>query len=188
LADVAEDVSYGFTASADQDIEGPKFLRITDIVGGPIRWGSVPRCTIAEGKLNGFILAADDIVVARTGATTGWARRIGRHAEPTVFASYLVRFRFGEAYCPEIAATYMQSDSYKAFVRGHLGGSAQPNASAKVLGSAFVPVPPKPLQTHFSASVRPTFDQIDVLMEQNHNLVQARDLLLPRLLNGEIAV
>ena len=168
--------------------EGPKFLRITDIVGGPVNWGSVPRCRILKEKMNGFLVAADDIVVARTGATTGWARRIGRHAEPVVFASYLVRFRFGKNYSPEIAATYMQSDSYKAFVKRNLGGAAQPNASAKVLGRAIVPVPPAPLQSYFSASIRPTFDQIDILMEQNHKLAQTRDLLLPRLMNGEVAV
>ncbi len=92
LTVLAQDVSYGFTASADQDIEGPKFLRITDIVGGPVRWASVPRCRISEEKQARFLLASDDVVVARTGATTGWARRIGRLAEPAVFASYLVRF------------------------------------------------------------------------------------------------
>jgi type I restriction enzyme S subunit len=82
----------------------------------------------------------------------------------------------------------MQSDSYKTFVKGNLGGAAQPNANAKVLGSAVVPVPPTQLQLAFAASVRPTLDQIDVLMEQSRALAKARDLLLPRLMNGEIAV
>jgi type I restriction enzyme S subunit len=100
----------------------------------------------------------------------------------------LVRFRFGETYRPEIAATYMQSDSYKGFVKQNLGGAAQPNASAKVLGSAIVPVPPAKLQLDFATSVRPTLDQIDILMEQNQVLAKARDLLLPRLMKGEIAV
>jgi type I restriction enzyme S subunit len=185
---LAEDVSYGFTASADHGIEGPKFLRITDIVDGPISWASVPRCSISEEKLDRFLLAPDDIVVARTGATTGWARRIGRHQEPIVFASYLIRFRFGKGYTPEVAATYMQSDAYKAFVRGNLGGAAQPNASAKVLGSAITTVPSAALQAYFSENVRPMFGQIDVLMEQIQKLALARDLLLPRLINGEIAV
>jgi type I restriction enzyme S subunit len=188
LAALAEDVSYGFTASADFETDGPKFLRITDIVDGPIEWDRVPRCSIPETKLEGFLLDAGDIVVARTGATTGWARRIGRLSERVVFASYLVRFRFGETYRPEIAATYMQSDSYKGFVKQNLGGAAQPNASAKVLGSAIVPVPPAKLQLDFATSVRPTLDQIDILMEQNQVLAKARDLLLPRLMKGEIAV
>ena len=37
-----------------------------------------------------------DIVVARTGATVGYAKRIGSIEHVTVFASYLVRFRFSD--------------------------------------------------------------------------------------------
>ena len=188
LADVAEDISYGYTESASHDVEGPKFLRITDIVDGPIQWANVPRCPISEDKLQRFLLASDEIVVARTGATTGWARRIGRLSEPAVFASYLVRFRFGLRYRPEIAATFMQSEAYKSFVKGNLGGAAQPNASAKVLANAPAIVASDAIQTHFAESVTPMFEQVDVLMELNQKLAQARDLLLPRLMNGEIAV
>ena len=36
LTELADDVSYGFTASANRNIDGPRFLRITDIVDGPI--------------------------------------------------------------------------------------------------------------------------------------------------------
>jgi type I restriction enzyme, S subunit len=148
-------------------------------------WSNSP---ISEEKLAKFLLCAGDIVVARTGATTGWARRIGRQSEAAVFASYLVRFRFSSEYLPELAAVFMESDSYKAFVKGNLGGAAQPNASAKVLARAPVPVPPKALQVHFAESVSSMFKEVDVLLEQIQKLVQARDLLLPRLMNGEIAV
>jgi type I restriction enzyme S subunit len=51
-----------------------------------------------------------------------------------------------------------------------------------------VPVPPAKLQSHFVLNVRPTLDQIDILMEQNQALAKGRDLLLPRLMNGKIAV
>jgi type I restriction enzyme S subunit len=188
LGELAIDVSYGFTESASHEVEGPKFLRITDIVNGPIDWLGVPRCPISDEKLQRFLLSSGDIVVARTGATTGWARRIGRLAEPAVFASYLVRFRFDDKYRPEIAATFMESDPYKAFVRANLGGAAQPNASAVVLGSASVPVPTPALQKDFAEAVAPMYEQIDALMEQNQKLSEARDILLPRLMNGEIAV
>lgn len=109
-------------------------------------------------------------------------------SEPSVFASYLVRFRFDDTYRPELAAIFMESDAYKAFVRANLGGAAQPNASAVVLGSAPVPIPTLGLQKDFAEAVAPMHEQIDALMEQNQKLAQARDLLLPRLMNGEIAV
>jgi type I restriction enzyme S subunit len=188
IGDVADNVSYGYTASADPDIEGPKFLRITDIVRGQISWPDVPRCPIDEHKLARFELAHGDVVVARTGATTGWARRVGRMQEAAVFASYLVRFRFGSLLHPTLAAIFMESETYKANVWASIGGAAQPNASAQLLAKPKLVVPTKALQHAFAEEVSPNLAMIDVLMEQIDNLSRSRDLLLPRLMNGTLTV
>ena len=71
---------YGYTASAEYDGVGPQFLRITDIVGPYIEWASVPYCRIDDGKLEKFLLQEGDFVVARTGATVGYAKRINKLA------------------------------------------------------------------------------------------------------------
>ena len=49
-------------------------------------------------------------------------------------------------------------------------------------------VPPETLTSSFEQSIDPMFDQIANLIQQSQKLVQARDLLLPRLINAEIAV
>ena len=49
-------------------------------------------------------------------------------------------------------------------------------------------LPPKRLTDIFARHSEPIFDQIANLVQQNSKLVQARDLLLPRLMNGEITV
>ena len=188
LADLAMRVDYGFTASADREIDGPRFLRITDIAGGCIDWSTVPRCSASEKETEKYSLREGDVVVARTGATTGWARRIGKTEEAAVFASYLVRFQFGERYDSTVAGVFMQSEAYKSQIKGKLGGAAQPNASAKVLGSVEVVVPTKPIQEDFRQQVLPGFEQIDCLMNTNNKLAAARDLLLPRLMDGRIPV
>jgi type I restriction enzyme S subunit len=51
-----------------------------------------------------------------------------------------------------------------------------------------VAVPPDLMAKLFDESVEPMFEQISRLDQQNQKLAQARDLLLPRLMNGEIAV
>jgi type I restriction enzyme, S subunit len=48
--------------------------------------------------------------------------------------------------------------------------------------------PPKKLITVFDEFASPLFVQIENLRTQNEKLHAARDLLLPRLMNGEIAV
>ena len=48
--------------------------------------------------------------------------------------------------------------------------------------------PPEKLLESLNDYLNPIFDQIDTLAQQNLKLSQARDLLLPNLMNGEIAV
>jgi type I restriction enzyme S subunit len=143
LADVCESVHYGYTASAaDQEI-GPKFLRITDIVPDSIDWGSVPYCEIEDADRDKFALAIGDVVVARTGATVGYAKLI-RDPVEAVFASYLVRFRIDPKRAdPGFVGRLVESELYKAFVKSRVGGAAQPNANAQVLGSFRFTLPPR---------------------------------------------
>lgn len=49
-------------------------------------------------------------------------------------------------------------------------------------------LPPQALTDAFQLQVDPLFEQIGNLIQQNEKLMAARDLLLPRLMNGEIAV
>ena len=49
-------------------------------------------------------------------------------------------------------------------------------------------VPTVDLMAEFTDFAGDNLKQISALRETNHNLARARDLLLPRLMNGEIAV
>jgi type I restriction enzyme, S subunit len=60
--------------------------------------------------------------------------------------------------------------------------------SAKVLSQIRFLVPPPTVQQHFSDVAAPAFQQIAILQRQNREAAKTRDLLLPRLMNGEIAV
>ena len=188
LEDLCDHVNYGYTASANENNIGPKFLRITDIVPETIDWGHVPHCEIDEKKLQKFRLIEGDIVVARTGATVGYAKRVGPRLPVAVFASYLVRFRFGRQYDNILGGIFMESDDYKAYVRSNISGAAQPNANAHILGGVKILVPPVTLKRLFREIAEPIINQRIVFQEQNQNLAKARDLLLPKLMNGEVAV
>ena len=49
-------------------------------------------------------------------------------------------------------------------------------------------LPPKQMMEDFHSFVSPLVSQIQMLMQQNKKLTEARDLLLPRLMSGEISV
>jgi type I restriction enzyme, S subunit len=49
-------------------------------------------------------------------------------------------------------------------------------------------VPPHTLQRQYAENVEPMFEMVETLADQNQKLRVARDLLLPRLMSGELAV
>ena len=167
LADVCESVRYGYTASATEDAIGPRFLRITDIVPDSLDWESVPYCEIDDEDRERFSVAPGDIVVARTGATVGYAKLI-REPVDAVFASYLVRFRVDPAKAePTYVGRLVESNVYKAFIQSRIGGAAQPNASAPVLGGFEFVLPCR----HSQSRIAGILSAYDDLIENNRRRI-----------------
>ena len=86
------------------------------------------------------------------------------------------------------AHAYLLFSHHKTDLVGLGQGAAQKNISQQVIKSFKMVLPTKGLLDAFSESVCPLFDQIEMLQKTNGRLTQARDLLLPRLMNGEVAV
>ena len=188
IRDVCDNYKYGYTAKAQKENVGPKFLRITDIVPYLIDWESVPYCEIEEKEIEKYLLQESDIVVARTGATTGYAKRIDKRHSKAIFASYLVRLQIKPNHSRYLYGVIVESDEYKQFIKTNLGGAAQPSANAQVLTSYPVVIPPQELQKSFDDKVQSLLDYREILQQKNTNLRTTRDLLLPRLISGEINV
>ena len=66
--------------------------------------------------------------------------------------------------------------------------TAQANVSLSVLSSAPVAIPMSEVLDDFSAHLTPIVRLVDALREKNQNLRQTRDLLVPKLISGEIDV
>lgn len=130
LKEISERIDYGLTTSAVLHGDGPRFLRITDIDGSFVKWDSVPRCETSGAEAAKYALDDGDIVVARTGASTGRSQWI-RVNEPAVFASYLVRFRVRPDFDSRFVSYVLGSKAWFDHVSSVAHGkSAQPNMSA----------------------------------------------------------
>lgn len=188
LKDACDSVNYGYTASASKEPVGPKFLRITDIVPSIIEWENVPHCEIDSKDVDKYTLSEGDIVIARTGATTGYAKRLNKRHPMSVFASYLVRIRPSAVLGKYYVGIIVESEEYKVFIKQNLGGAAQPQANAQVLTSIDILIPTSDVIHAFDEVLQPMVDEKELLQIKNINLRTTRDLLLPRLISGEIDV
>jgi type I restriction enzyme S subunit len=67
-------------------------------------------------------------------------------------------------------------------------GSKMPRADWKFLRKQPVFIPTKEILALFNKHVQPMIVQLETLGSQNKKLAEARDILLPRLMNGEVVV
>ena len=143
IADLAERPQYGFTASATSETVGPKLVRITDLQDGKINWDSVPFCKCDEPDR--YTLRENDILFARTGATTGKTHLVSK-PETAVFASYLMRLRPKQEVEAGYLHSFLQSDSYWSQISEEKEGSAQPNVNGEKLAALKIPLVSRELQ------------------------------------------
>ena len=171
LSDVCKNITYGYTASATSENTGVKFLRITDIVPSRIDWESVPFCKISPSDLDKYQIREGDIVIARTGATTGYNKTIKQLPYPAVYASYLIKYDLDRLKADSAFVGYvLQASNWYEYVDAIAGGSAQPGANAKQLGSFKFLLPPLPEQKAIASVLSSLDDKIDLLHRQNKTL------------------
>lgn len=73
-------------------------------------------------------------------------------------------------------------------IKGRATGATMPNLSAGVMKDIPVITPPLDVQVTYTAQVNPMMDLVDTLVQTNSGLAASRDLLLPRLISGQLSV
>jgi len=177
LSDICNNIQYGYTQSAIHKKIGPKFLRITDVRNNFISWDNVPFCRINKQNYKRYKLEEGDIVIARTGATTGINKYIDKNVPDAVFASYLVRLKINKLNDPKFIYYILSSKNYKEYIKSYIGGSAQPNANAKTLTSFKVKIPNLLEQKSISAILSSLDLKIELNSQINKNLEQIAQVI-----------
>ena len=170
LGEICQDISYGYTASATKRNTGCKFLRITDIQDAHIDWASVPYCEITKSEFEKNKLEIGDIVIARTGNSTGETSIIKDDIN-AVFASYLIRFRIVRKIANPLYVSFvLRTNDWRNFIESIKGGSAQPGANAKILSTFELTCPPLPLQHRIAEILGALDDKIELNRQMNQTL------------------
>ena len=141
LGDYA-DSQYGYTEKSSSEDVGPKFLRITDIQNGQVIWRDVPYCKIDNKQRNKYSLNVGDIVIARTGATTGKSYMIIDKID-AVYASYLIRITIKNKFMLNSKYLYhfLDCPMYWQQITEFSSGIAQPGVNGNKLKKMNLPVP-----------------------------------------------
>lgn len=174
-------MQYGYTETATSDPVGPKFLRITDIAQSYIDWSAVPYCPITKENHKKYVLSEGDVVVARTGATVGYAKMVGKTIPDSVFASFLVRIRPLDEEYKYYFGLSITSPKFLDFVQTNAGGSAQPQANPPLLGEYELTVPNKEALAAFNDKVLPFLNVIECNEAEISKLNEVKDTMVQML-------
>ncbi len=179
---------YGYTESASEYVVGPKYVRGTDInKTSYIQWDSVPYCPINEANHTKFKLVVGDILVIRM-ADPGKVGIVEKGID-AVFASYLIRLHIkSNSLSPYYLFYFLLSDHYQDYVTGASTGTTRKSASAGVITDIDIIIPANKICEQFEKEISTIRLRLNKLLDKNTKPRRTRDLLLPKLISGEVDV
>lgn len=143
LEDLITGTQYGYNASAL--VQGRnKFLRISDITDGKVNWETVPYCNCTDEET--YLLFPNDILIARTGGTTGKSFLISEPPALSIYAGYLIRIRANDATNPNYLNLFLNSYVYWSQIVSLNEDNFRPSVNANKLKKLVLPKCDKKIQ------------------------------------------
>ena len=170
--------SYGIGASAVERSENLyTYLRITDIRDdGTLNMADLK--SVDDKKASQYLLKPNDIVYARTGASTGRNYFYDGTDGEFVYAGFLIKFSIDpKKVNPKFVKYYCMSDAYKAWIHSFTTGSTRGNINAQTLGGMPIPLPPRQQQDGIVELLSSLDKKIRTNTEVNENLLQQTNAL-----------
>lgn len=170
--------SYGIGASAvpfSKDLY--TYLRITDIKDdGTLNLQNLK--SVDDEKAAEYLLKPNDIVFARTGASTGRNYFYDGMDGEFVYAGFLIKFSLDEKKVnPKYIKYFCQSKQYKDWINSFNTGSTRGNINAQTFGKMLVPLIERKRQDVLVDILSSIDEKIKKNSEINNNLEQQAVLL-----------
>lgn len=164
--------SYGIGASAvpfSKDLY--TYLRITDIKDdGTLNLQDLK--SVDDEKASEYLLKPNDIVFARTGASTGRNYFYDRTDGEFVYAGFLIKFSIDEKKVnPKYIKYFCQSKQYKDWINSFNTGSTRGNINAQTLGKMPIPLIERKTQDALVCILSSIDEKIKKNNEIDNNLV-----------------
>lgn len=175
LADVSKNGRgyYGIGASAVPfSDELYTYLRITDINDdGTLNMNDLK--SVDDESASEYLLEPNDIVFARTGASTGRNYFYDGSDGEFVYAGFLIKFSIDPIRVnPKYIKYYCQSAKYKGWIQSFNTGSTRGNINAKILAQMPIPLIPREQQDVLVSVLSSLDEKIKNNNEVNKNLEQ----------------
>lgn len=190
---LCEKLKYGANELAiDEDETQPRFVRITDISDdGTLRPDTFKSIDIQVAKE--YLLAENDLLFARSGATVGKTFLYQKSWGVTAFAGYLIRARFSlHKANSKFIFFCTRSSFYWQWIKAATIQATIQNVSAEKYASFCFPLPSLPEQQKIADFLDRETAKIDSLIEKEKKIIEKmkeyRTALISAAVTGKIDV
>ncbi len=191
VADLCEVKSGYAFKSKDWQTEGNPVMKIKNITNNTV---DITDCDFVDDEVaqsaEKFELFEGDVLIAMTGATVGKVGLIPKIDKRIYINQRVGLFRpFSEiennVY---LVFSFFMTDEAQKQILNFAGGAAQPNISSSQISDVELNIGSDEILKMFESKIQSIMVQIQSLYSQNQKLKEARDILLPRLMNRTIEV
>lgn len=130
----------------------------------------------------------NDVLITKDGANYLKYIFVTRAEQEVVLLSSVAMLRPNAKINPHLLAAILKDPENKGRLKSYVTGAAIPRVVLKDFKRFELLLPKKDVQTAWAKVVEPITEQIWQLIDEIQNLRRTRDLLLPRLLSGQIDV
>ncbi|HAC5988306.1 TPA_asm: restriction endonuclease subunit S [Listeria monocytogenes] len=133
LGEIANSFEYGLNASSKTYDGENKYIRITDIDESShvFNQDNLTSPNISLDKLNHYLLEEGDILLARTGASTGKSYYYSKMDGKVFFAGFLIRAKIKQEYNVSFIFQNTLTERYNNFIQVTSQRSGQPGINAQ---------------------------------------------------------
>lgn len=133
-----------------------------------------------------YLVNRNSIIIARSGIP-GATRLIDNHPENTIYCGFIIHFDVTDNVFKNVL--FYNIKSLESNLTGQSNGTIMKNVNQQVLKELKVCLPSDTdIVSSFNSKINPIFSQITNNHQQNQELANLRDWLLPMLMNGQIKV
>lgn len=180
-------LSYGINAAAVPYIDTlPQYLRITDITEDG-RYSKADKVSVSAENTGNYWLKENDIVLARTGASTGKSYLYNSQDGEMVYAGFLIKASVdAEIVDPRIVFANFHTDRYWKWVSSTSLRSGQPGINGKEYASYKIAFPSDPVE---QKAIATALSDMDTLISNLEKLIAKKRAIkqgtMQELLSGE---
>ena len=190
LGDVCTRITDGSHASPKSVDEGFPMASVKDMHD----WGiETKSCRLINGDDFDKLVKTDckpllnDVLIAKDGSYLKHCFVIQKEIDLVILSSIAI-LRPNERIDPHYLSFTLRDPHVKERMKGYVSGAALPRIILREFRGFEITLPSEEVRIEWATCIHPIAKQCRSLVEQNEQLIKARDVLLPRLMDGRIPV